>query len=72
MAPRPFLFLLLSLFYPNHWERPKKLLIRGVLRYINQLNFLECAGNQSIQRDLEVHNVFEVEWFDQTPSVVEH
>ncbi len=50
----------------------KKLLIRGVPRYINQLNFLECAGNQSIQRDFEVHNVFEVEWFDQTPSVVEH
>lgn len=50
----------------------KKLLIRGVLRYINQLNLLECAGNQFIQWHLEVHNVFEVEWFDQNPSVAEH
>ena len=61
-----------SLTLRYRWERRKELLIGAVLRCINQLNFLECAGNQSFQRDLEVHNVFEVEWFDQTTSVVEH
>ncbi|TET96409.1 MAG: hypothetical protein E3J30_11875 [Anaerolineales bacterium] len=67
MAPRLFLFLI-----PITGSGQKAADQGGVLRYINQLNFLECAGNQSIQRHLEVHNVFEVEWFDQTPSVVEH
>ena len=66
-----FFFFFVSLFFISITGRAKNLLIRGVLHYINQLNLLVCAENQSIQRHLEAHNVFEVEWFDQNPSVAE-